>query len=103
MGSKFVHARFCFSIIAVVVVLASVPLQVQAQSVSLDPAKLPRLGTVDERFASYNIEMAEVTGGNFWKPYHGQSSAADGRKPAESASTPAAMDPNLYQYRHRSI
>jgi heparanase len=99
MGSNFVHARFCFSSVAVVVVFASVPLQVQAQAVSLDPAKLPRAGTVDERFASYNIEMAEVTGGNFWKPYHGQSSAAEGRKPAESASTPAGMDPNLYQYR----
>jgi hypothetical protein len=67
--------------------------------VSLDPAKLPRVGTVDERFASYNIEMAEVTGGKFWKPYHGQSSAAEGRKPAESGSTPAGMDPSLYQYR----
>jgi heparanase 1 len=99
MGSNFVHARRWFSIVAVVVVLASVPLQVQAQTVSLDPAKLPRVGTVDERFASYNIEMAEVTGGNFWKPYHGQSSTADGRKPTESASTPAGMDPNLYQYR----
>src|SRR5438270_7613995 len=99
MGSNFVHARFCFSVVAVVVVLASLPLQVQAQAVSLDPAKLPRVGTVDERFASYNIEMAEVTGGNFWKPYHGQNSAAEGRKPAESASTPAGMDPNLYQYR----
>src|SRR5579862_6498023 len=98
MGSNFVHPRFCFSSVAAVVVLASVPL-VQAQAVSLDPAKLPRTGTVDERFASYNIEMAEVTGGNFWKPYHGQSSAAEGRKPAESASTPAGMDPNLYQYR----
>ena len=99
MDSNFVHARLGFTIVAVGVVLASAPLQVQAQTVSLDPAKLPRVGTVDERFASYNIEMAEVTGGNFWKPYHGQSSTADGRKPAESPSTPAGMDPNLYQYR----
>jgi hypothetical protein len=30
---------------------------------------MPRLGTVDERFQSYNVEMVEVTGGNFWKPY----------------------------------
>src|SRR2546428_3708803 len=28
-----------------------------------------RIGTVDERFQSYNIEMVEVTGGRFWKPY----------------------------------
>jgi hypothetical protein len=98
MGSNFVDARFCCSIIAVVGILALMPLQVPAQTVSVDPAKLPRVGAVDERFASYNIEMAEVTGGNFWKPY-GQRSAAQERTPAESASTPAGMDPNLYQYR----
>jgi hypothetical protein len=28
-----------------------------------------RIGTVDERFQSYNVEMVEVTGGRFWKPY----------------------------------
>lgn len=28
-----------------------------------------RIGVVDDRFQSYNIEMAEVTGGRFWKPY----------------------------------
>src|SRR5581483_1261169 len=66
----------------------------------VNPTKMPRIGTVDERFASYNIEMAEITGGNFWKPYHGRNSAAaHARKPAESASTPAGMDPNMYQYR----
>lgn len=40
-----------------------------AQSVSLDPAKMQRIGTIDERFQSYNVEMLEVTGGKFWKPY----------------------------------
>ena len=30
---------------------------------------MPRIGTVDERFQSYNVEMVEVTGGRFWKPY----------------------------------
>jgi hypothetical protein len=48
MDSNFVHARFYFSIVAVVVVFASLPLQVQAQAVSVDPATLPRAGTVDE-------------------------------------------------------
>jgi hypothetical protein len=27
------------------------------------------IGSVDERFQSYNVEMVEVTGGRFWKPY----------------------------------
>ena len=33
------------------------------------PANMTRIGEVDERFQSYNIEMVEVTGGRFWKPY----------------------------------
>jgi heparanase 1 len=100
MDSKFVPVQFRSAIIAVVLIFASVPLQVRAQAVSLDAAELPRIGTVDERFASYNIEMAEVTGGNFWKPYHSQSSVpARPTQPAQSASMPAGMDPNMYQYR----
>lgn len=51
--------------------LAFVALQVRGQNVSLDPATMPRISTVDERFQSYNIEMAEVTGGSFWKPFKG--------------------------------
>ncbi len=27
------------------------------------------LGSVDERYQSYNVEMAEVVGGRFWRPY----------------------------------
>ncbi|HLG79483.1 MAG TPA: hypothetical protein VKY22_00585 [Bradyrhizobium sp.] len=33
------------------------------------PRSMPRLGEVDARFQSYNIEMVTVTGGRFWKPY----------------------------------
>ena len=36
---------------------------------------MARIGTVDERFQSYNVEMVEVTGGAFWKPYGSDSSA----------------------------
>jgi heparanase len=98
MQSIAVQRRFC--IVLLVLALSAVPLQVRAQAVSLDPAKMPRIGSVDERFGFYNIEMAEVTGGNFWKPYgHKGPKAAPGKKPVQSASTPAGMDPNLYQYR----
>ena len=37
--------------------------------VDIDPAKFARVGRVSDRFQSYNIEMAEVTGGTFWRPY----------------------------------
>ena len=36
------------------------------------PSGMPRLGAVDQRFQSYNIEMIEVTGGRFWKPYRSE-------------------------------
>jgi hypothetical protein len=35
----------------------------------LRPTNMPRIAAVDERFQSYNIEMVEVTGGRFWRPY----------------------------------
>src|SRR5438477_12504718 len=64
-------------------------------------AKIARIGTVDERFQSYNIEMIEVTGGRFWKPYssfpRNDSKSQDATKNARSGST--EIDPDLYQYR----
>ncbi len=45
----------------------------------LAPGKMPRVGKVDERFQSYNVEMVEVTGGRFWAPYPKGAAAA---KPA---------------------
>ena len=30
---------------------------------------MPRIGSVSDRYQSYNVEMIEVTGGRFWKPY----------------------------------
>jgi heparanase len=61
---------------------------------SLNPASLPRVGTIDERFQSYNIEMVEVTGGRFWKPYASKADRKDTDK-----NQPAGMDPSLYEYR----
>jgi hypothetical protein len=29
---------------------------------AVDPAKMPRVGTIDERYQSFNIEMVEGTG-----------------------------------------
>jgi hypothetical protein len=40
-----------------------------AAAPAIDPASLRPLGRVSERFQSYNVEMVEVTGGRFWKPY----------------------------------
>jgi hypothetical protein len=40
-----------------------------AEGFSIDPTNMARTGAIDERFQSYNVEMVEVTGGRFWKPY----------------------------------
>lgn len=60
-----------------------------------------RVGTVDQRFQSYNVEMVEVTGGRFWKPYGNQANAVLGEHtpPGQAGSSPVGMDPNIYRYR----
>lgn len=64
------------------------------------PATMTRSGSVDPRFQSYNVEMLEVTGGRFWKPYAKAGSAAAAATAAPSAgSSPVGMDPNIYSYR----
>src|SRR5690242_17435997 len=80
----------------------------QGTSPTIDPASLPRLATVDERYQSYNVEMAEVIGGNFWKPYDKASRAASIANPKAAAATftsgdtpPAqvGVDTSIYQAR----
>lgn len=39
-------------------------------SITINPKDMKYIGSVDERYQSYNVEMAEVVGGAFWKPYH---------------------------------
>lgn len=93
------------------VILASLaavgsPNTTMAQPASLSPTSMRPVGTVDERYQSYNVEMLEVTGGKFWRPYGPELEAAL-RQPAPAATTtassgsdtPAGMNPGLYQYR----
>lgn len=65
------------------------------------PAKMARVGAVDERFQSYNIEMVEVTGGRFWKPYGEQAAPGAGSQPssAHRANQPVGLNPAMFQYR----
>ena len=73
-----------------------------AEPLALTPATMPRIGTIDVRFQSYNVEMLEVTGGKFWKPY-ATSTASAVHQPQSSkiasADTPAGMNPDAYAYR----
>lgn len=66
----------------------------------LNPSIMPAIGQVDPRFQAYNIEMLEVTGGRFWKPYRSlQSASQETTEASKSAPGPAGMNPNLYEYR----
>ena len=68
----------------------------------LAPATMTRIGSVDERYQSYNVEMIEVTGGKFWKPYGAKpDGSADSTRasPPSASDRPGGMNPDLYQYR----
>jgi hypothetical protein len=81
--------------IAIIALAGTLEVAAQTLTLSVDPSRLPRLGTIDARFQSYNVEMIEVTGGRFWKPYRAPSTRA-----ADNAENiPAGMKPDLYAYR----
>ncbi len=61
-----------------------------------NPSTMKKIGTVDVRFQSYNVEMVEVTGGRFWKPY---SSTAAAAPVASAGATPGGIDPSLFEQR----
>jgi hypothetical protein len=80
------------------IALLSVDAHAQEAAIKIDPSKMMRVGSIDERFQSYNIEMLEVTGGMFWKPY-GSVSRKQPSGTSQKSDVPAGMDANLYEYR----
>jgi len=64
------------------------------EPLSLNPAMFPSVGKIDERFQSYNLEMAEVIGGRFWKTYAHMSTTT-----APPAEIQVGRDPNLFEAR----
>jgi len=64
------------------------------------PATMAKVGTIDERFQSYNIETVEVTGGRFWKPFASiDKMSAEDKGKAPDITAPGGMNPSLYVYR----
>lgn len=57
------------TLMAAALLACALPAKATVMPPALDPSTLPATGTVHPRFQSYNIEMVEVTGGRFWKPY----------------------------------
>ena len=96
-GSKYFKIRLAVCIAAIALLVG----RLKTPAAAVDFAKMERIGTVDERFESYNIEMVEVIGGRFWKPYS-NSLTNNSKAPTHTkreGSAPTEIDPNLYQYR----
>ncbi len=58
---------------------------------------MQRIGNVDARFQSYNIEMVEITGGPFWRPYRRAraSTRSQSAKPEGSGANPLQDRPPI--------
>ena len=67
-----------------------------AEAAPISPSTLPKVTTVDERFQSYNVEMAEVVGGSFWKPY-AKGQATTTAKPVTTFEI--GKDPTVFEKR----
>jgi hypothetical protein len=65
--------RVFFGFLACLIFCVDCP-EALADQPAIAPASLARTGSIDERFQSYNVEMVEVTGGRFWKPYRTDAS-----------------------------
>ncbi len=39
------------------------------KAITINVKEMKQIGTVSDRYQSYNVEMVEVVGGKFWKPY----------------------------------
>ena len=65
----------------------------------ISPAIMPHVATIDERFQSYNIEMVEVTGGRFWKPYDQPGNATQSTTKEAPSDKSADEDQSRFQYR----
>lgn len=75
-----------------------------AANASINASAIPRIGVTDPRYQSFNVEMLEVTGGSFWRPYKDISATLEKASGATSSSAassdvPAGMSADLYQYR----
>lgn len=70
-----------------------------AQFVKLNPETLQQLRVVDARLVSYDVEMAEVTGGAFWRAYTPAQIASEKEFELKKGTGGQMMDKNaLMQY-----
>ncbi|MBV8113619.1 MAG: hypothetical protein JO300_02680 [Silvibacterium sp.] len=96
MIRQLISAAAC-AIFTISVSTPSLTAQEPKAPAGINPSAMPRISSVDERFQSYNVEMVEVTGGRFWKPYSAEPEAKP--TPPPLPNQPVGMSPSLFQYR----
>jgi heparanase len=94
---RFFNSRAAGVCSAFALLLATASSVTAADAPVLVPSTMPSVGTVDARFQSYNIEMVEITGGRFWRPY--RSKPDDAPAAPAGSNTPEGIDARLFQYR----
>lgn len=95
---KSVRAVQVLSLVMTMMVMVGVSAQGQSGP-KVAPSTMAKTGTVDARFLSYNVEMVEVTGGRFWRPYGSRIHANEQMPTAASQSQPVGVNPNMLKYR----
>jgi heparanase len=98
VGAKLHIGPISFWLISILLA-ASLGSTSLAADLSVTPASMARIRTVDERYQSYNIEMVEVTGGEFWKPYGPERSVQAAHPPNTPGAKNSNKNSNLFQYR----
>lgn len=71
----------------------------QSPSLSIDPSNMAKIGHVSSRFLSYNVEMVEVTGGRFWRPYESSVANAGATSAQPNPNQQVGEDVRLFDYR----
>jgi heparanase len=90
------------NVIAVIALLLANTYTVKAQQINLKQMK--HIGSVNERYQSYNIEMCEVIGGDFWVPYELIDSVRKHSGKTGFAALKWKIEPvNLYEKKLRNL
>lgn len=61
---------YCLAFAFAIIAKTGMAQEAAASSPVLNLSTLQKIAQVDERFQSFNVEMCEVVGGDFWVPYH---------------------------------
>ena len=95
MGEAYVLANKFIVVVGIAFALATGGSDgADIEAMRINPGALAALSKVDERFQSYNVEMAEVIGGRFWKPYAHMSPTN-----APPTKIDVGRDPDLFEAR----